>query len=124
MLFHSGIVGCGKESIARFIEETMNRIYLDNICFDLCTDGEYWLCLGIEYPIISMWYNVIVGYYDKLRGSTCIITHIGEKEVNVELCYDIIPPLIPDSMIVYNGVSYFGYLSSNNIHSHMLRVNM
>ena len=103
----------GREQyINNFLEKVMNRIYIDGKCFDDGADFDNWMNAGIEIPIIALKYKVVIGYYDTMRGTTCIATPTDKNELNVEFSYDIKSPLIPNSMLVYNGVDHFGYLST------------
>ena len=61
-----------------------------------------------------MYSNVILGYYDQLRGTTCIVSTTGENDVNIEFTYEILSPIAVSSMIVYNGENRCKHLCTSN----------
>ena len=65
---------------------------------------------GIDIPIIAMCYNEIIGFYDELRGTTCIVTPSQGDPATVLFTEDILPPPSSNSMIVFDGINHFGYL--------------
>ena len=69
---------------------------------------------GIEMPIIALCFKIEIGYYDKLRGQSCIVTPTEDGGGSVVFCYEILPPPTSQCMIVYNGENRFSYLSCNS----------
>ena len=78
--------------IQSFLKTVMERIYVNGTNFDSHAAFKYRMDPGIEIPIDAICYKTEIGYYDKLRGQSCIVTPTEDGGGSVEFRYEILPP--------------------------------
>lgn len=103
------------------LKTVMERIYVNGTNFDSHVAFKHWMDPGIEILIVAICYKTEIGYYDELRGKSCIVTPTEYGGGSVKFRYEILPPPNLQCMIVYNGVNHFGYLSCNSRNKSLFR---